>query len=61
MAEAHHFSVFLFVVGYGDGAFMALRNVSAVVAEDSLGVAFFIYDNSDFFSLLEIFSYGFIG
>jgi hypothetical protein len=38
-----------------DRAFMALRNMPAVIANHPLGVAFFIHDNSDFFSLFKIF------
>lgn len=35
----------------------AFRDISAVMTDDSSRIAFFIYKNSDFFSLSEIFFY----
>ena len=49
------------MIGDGDGALLALRDKTAVVADESLGVALFIHDDSDFFSLFQIFTYRFIG
>jgi hypothetical protein len=45
------------VIADADGTFFALRNVSARLADDAVGVALFIDENSDFLSLLEIFLY----
>jgi hypothetical protein len=60
VAQSHHFTILLFVIGNGNGTFFALRDVSAVIANHPLGVTFFIHDNSDFFSLIEIFCNRFI-
>jgi hypothetical protein len=55
MTKSHHFAVLLFVIGNGNRTFFTLRNVTAIVANHTLGVAFLIHEHSDFFPLLEIF------
>ena len=49
------------MIGDGDGALLALRDKTAVVADEPLRVSFFIHNDSDFLSLVEVFTYRFIG
>jgi hypothetical protein len=60
MTKSDEFTILLFMIGNRDAAFFALRDVSAVIANNPLRVAFLVYDNSDFFSLFEIFADGFV-
>jgi hypothetical protein len=45
------------VITDADGAFFTLRDVTASLADDAVGIAFFVDEDSDFFSKLEIFLY----
>jgi hypothetical protein len=61
MTKSYHFTIELFMVRNSNGAFFTLRDVPTIIANHPWGVAFFIHDNSDFFSLFEVGSDGLIG
>jgi hypothetical protein len=61
MTESDKFAVQLLVIGNGDATFFTLRDETAVVADETGSIAFFVYDNSDFPVVSEIFCYRFIG
>jgi hypothetical protein len=57
MTESDSLSGWYFMITNTDIAVLAFWDMSAVVADDSSGVAFLVDKDSDFFSLLEIFFY----
>jgi len=57
MTESNSFSRFEFMITDANIAVLTLGNMSAVVADNSSGVAFLVDEDSDFFSLFEIFFY----
>ena len=57
MTESYSLSRFKSMIADADIAVLAFGDVSAVVADDSSGVAFLVDEDSDFFSLFEIFFY----
>jgi hypothetical protein len=61
MTKSNEFAIQLFMIGNGDATFFTLRDETTVVADETGSVAFFIYDNSDFAVVSEIFCYRFIG
>ena len=45
------------MIADADGTILALRNISALMTNDTSGIAFLVYKNSNLLSLLKIFFY----
>jgi hypothetical protein len=45
------------VIADADGTFFALRDISAALTDDAVGVAFLVDEDSDFLAQFEIFLY----